>query len=741
MRLFLFLLAFWFFFDDFFFFFFFSSNSFAAAPPLTSDAAQQPALTEEQLRVMRLSRFGSPVAPAVVAPPSEPQEKKMKPSPTLPVQASPVSKPMVVSPPPSQPPPKSAVTAASPKVATVGMSPVDVLADPDEWVSETMSLVFRASLPQRKAGKEGVVLHRLESELLEDKVRADRLTLDHVDCVLLEVLSRCHHPSTAKYLYGCYARAQEQSEKVLNKRDPARMQGLALMQRAILTFAVLFFSAPTVSFPKQEGRPDKETNAGFGANQLAEFLDSSDAEELDRVKFAGDVFKTASDAQLVDIARPLLTVALRRRMGPRLLLQEEQSAMMREYRCLTTLLNMPRLSNAAISLKQWLPDSIKTGRDLERQTVLGPFFTPSSYPDEPHVGDALLLNKTLQSEIFPVFERLRHRYTLMHGCLQQSLMACLKSKSSRTQVVSWLAQAVNLNAGRAFMRPDFERSSTHGFMLNLSAVCMLLCEPVGAKLQTVDANYCVFNSGGVDFTGATRISWDDKQVAARAQSLQQQVPQQEVSFNTEIFWITARVLSVGWRPAAAYYNGMFNALQDVEGKLNELEGKIPEQQLQGLRLKVSLTRKDKLSAEAHVKHPDVLGQICRFYDMAARWFTITADPEKKGVWPAEPRPEIACVPQWLIDDLIFFFEWLNHHAVDVFALGAHHQNLLSFLTLLLSFDKYLHSPHLRGRVIDLFQCMIPNKNNQLPMDLFEKNKFVTKMLVPGMIRFYIDCER
>lgn len=687
---------------------------------------------------MRLSRFGSPVAGVVPAPSTEPQEKKMKPSPSLPVQASPAAKP------PGQTPVKASVAAVSPKVFSspvVGASPVDVIADPDEWISETMALVFRASLPQRKGGKEGVLLQRLERELLADKLAADRLSLEHVDRVLLEVLSRCHHPSTAQYLYGCYVRAREQSEQVLNKRDPSRMHALGVMQRAIVTFAAVFFSAPVAAFPMQEGRPEKETNSGFGANQLALFLDSTESEELERVRFAGDVVKTASDAQLVDILAPLLTVALRRRMGPRLLLQEEQNAMMREYRCLSTLLNFPRVSNVAVLLKQWLPEAIKTGRELERQSVLGPFFSPSSYPDDPHVGDALLLNKTTQNEIFSVYERLRHRFSLMHGALQQSLLACLKSKPSRASVTAWLVAAVNLNAGRAFMRPDFRNCSTHGFMLNLSAVCMLLCEPVGAKLQTVDANYCVFNVGGVDFGGVTRISWDDKQVAARAQQLLQQQPQPEISFNTEIFWITARALSVGWRPAAQYYNAIFNTLQDEEAKLADLDGVVPESKLAPLRLKVSLTRKDKLAAEAHVKHPDVLAQICRFYDMAARWFTITADPEKKGIWPAEPRPEIACVPQWLIDDLIFFFEWLNHHAVDVFALGAHHQNLLSFLTLLLSFDKYLHSPHLRGRVIDLFQCMLPNKNNQLPIDMFEKNKFVTKMLVPALIRFYIDCER
>jgi hypothetical protein len=47
-------------------------------------------------------------------------------------------------------------------------------------------------------------------------------------------------------------------------------------------------------------------------------------------------------------------------------------------------------------------------------------------------------------------------------------------------------------------------------------------------------------------------------------------------------------------------------------------GSVPEQQLQGLRLKVALTRKDKFAAEAHLKHPEMLTHICRFYDMVAR---------------------------------------------------------------------------------------------------------------------------
>merc|ERR1711991_1048488 len=98
----------------------------------------------------------------------------------------------------------------------------------------------------------------------------------------------------------------------------------------------------------------------------------------------------------------------------------------------------------------------------------------------------------------------------------------------------------------------------------------------------------------------------------------------------------------------------------------------------------------------------MLTTFCRFYDLVARYFTITADPDKSGQWPSEPRPEVACLPQWLLDDLIYFYEWLAAHAVDILGDSAHHQNLLSFLTLLLSCDKYLHNPHLRGNLLCFF---------------------------------------
>ncbi len=95
----------------------------------------------------------------------------------------------------------------------------------------------------------------------------------------------------------------------------------------------------------------------------------------------------------------------------------------------------------------------------------------------------------------------------------------------------------------------------------------------------------------------------------------------------------------------------------------------------------------------------------------------------------------------MVEDLIGNYEFMIHHAVDLFSSAVNMQNLISFLTLLFSNDRYISSPHLRGKLVDMFSVMLPSKNNNFPPDLFERNKFAVLNIIPALIRFYIDCER
>lgn len=114
------------------------------------------------------------------------------------------------------------------------------------------------------------------------------------------------------------------------------------------------------------------------------------------------------------------------------------------------------------------------------------------------------------------------------------------------------------------------------------------------QLQTVDANYCVSNNRGIDFSSCTRLIADDKTVAARAASLAAAAPA-EVSFNTEIFWIAARALNVGWRPAAVYYNAICGTLHEREQTLQRIERVVEVAQSMGDRLPQEILRDMKVS--------------------------------------------------------------------------------------------------------------------------------------------------
>ena len=584
---------------------------------------------------------------------------------------------------------KSAAVLSTPTTPTLQVaprafaasSPIDTIGDPDEWTHHTLLHVFAVKQPGESP---------------------PRLTMLSVDLALLDTIcSRVPHEKTADYLYACFHRVRHELDQVLNKRDPSRMSQLNVMLRATVIFAAVFFASPNDSFPR------KSSDRGRRKNQLLPFLDSGNTDEL------------------VAIVEPLVCRDLPRHVGPKLLLCERQADMLYRYRCLSSVLALNASCQTIVHLSAWTP-AVRTGREFEKQSILGPFFSPSSYPDSPHVGDALLLNKTTREEIFPVFDRLRHRFGVLQGSLKYCVLECLKLKTARPAMLRWMIQAVNLNLERTHMRPNYKDSSTHGFLLNFGAVCMELCEPVGKKVGTIDAKYCLQNSG-IDFSKDTRLVYSDSDLAAASG------PTAAPSFNTEIFWITARALSVGFRPAAQYYEGICNALRDREQKLSGDPGNA------GLQLAVKLTLKDKLAAEAHVKRPEFLVAACGFYDMVARFFTSTADPERTGSWPAKPVADICCLPQWLLDDLMFFYEWLGRHASDILQTGAHHQSLLSFLTLVLA-NSY-GPPHVLTRITEVLQCLIPSRNNGLPADMFGRNKFVQTLLIPALVRWYVDCER
>lgn len=88
---------------------------------------------------------------------------------------------------------------------------------------------------------------------------------------------------------------------------------------------------------------------------------------------------------------------------------------------------------------------------------------------------------------------------------------------------------------------------------------MNLVEPLLQKPHTIDALYTLqaVPPQDVDFLHATRLALDENATA----EMQRAQARQEPTFNTEIFWTTAKCLSVGFRPAASHYHNLFQVRQ------------------------------------------------------------------------------------------------------------------------------------------------------------------------------------
>ncbi len=549
---------------------------------------------------MRLSRFAAASASAAASEGTSPQEKKFKASP--PVVASPAVPVAVAS------PKKSVATAGERSAAMAAVSPVEALLSEDEWESETVARVLFSTQLRENMLREAAP--RLFRELGQDGRSAERLSVAHVDRILLE----CVFCATAQkdapksgsnvtlFLYGCFRRIEEQKEKILNRRNPNRMQILSQLQSSVLSFAAIFSSFSSVS----------------SCGDLSLLV----LEREEAGGFFGDIIKNCNAEQMASICRQVLTAEKRKKVGSRLLLSENVDSAIAHHRMLGLMMALPGVAECVVTFPEWLRVNW-CGKELEKLSILGPFFSVSSFPDEPFVGDALFLNKNTREEIFPVFDRLRSRNSLIVSSLTSSMLNCLKNKQARAPVINYFCAVINSNANRASMRPNMEVLSSHGFMLNFTNVCLNLCEPVFAKLSQISPNYSVFNVGGMEFgASVTRLAMDEGQLAERVRSVSDLVARKELvyNFNTEIFFLTARSLSIGFRPAANYYNNICGAIGERESALNDLasHGQSNAAQIASLRTAISILRKDKFAAEAQVKHPELLAAICRYYDAFAK---------------------------------------------------------------------------------------------------------------------------
>ena len=117
-------------------------------------------------------------------------------------------------------------------------------------------------------------------------------------------------------------------------------------------------------------------------------------------------------------------------------------------------------------------------QDIEKQTLLGPFFQLS--PLQGEVAQNYFSSPTTRDRGYIVNSQNALRMTLQQHQTQMFDIVdrfIKVSKESREKTLDWFALAVNANHKRRAMRTDPRYVSTDGFMVNVTVCLDRLCEP------------------------------------------------------------------------------------------------------------------------------------------------------------------------------------------------------------------------------------------------------------------------
>ena len=116
-------------------------------------------------------------------------------------------------------------------------------------------------------------------------------------------------------------------------------------------------------------------------------------------------------------------------------------------------------------------------------TFLGPFLTPSPFPEEdPGVADQYFNQESITSHhiraaassLQPALELLREKLYQMFHCI-------LANKSTREECLQWLQQAIERNSKRTQIKANERLVAGDGFMLNLVSVLQHLSAKVDMR--------------------------------------------------------------------------------------------------------------------------------------------------------------------------------------------------------------------------------------------------------------------
>ncbi|CAM6108599.1 unnamed protein product [Calypogeia fissa] len=651
---------------------------------------------------------------------------------------------------------------------------------------------------------EYLYLERLAAELLsEEKDLA--LNKDVLERVLVDRLSMSIEEvgeTPFVYLVGCYRRALEQRRNL--KRNMKSKQTLKeaqctlyLVRELCVSYAGYICLYPDIFLHPAEVSNDGHSDLwGLILADATQSVGVSGPTVLPR-QFLEHFIKRFKDQGLSDIFDLVF-----RELQQSVMKVSPLGAFQGPLNALTMLVSHPALAKLLLSHPLWHPKGEHvTGRDLEMNSILGPFFRISALPDhpafgnsEPNVGQHFLpdpINCT-RSGIRSAYANIKTTIHQLYEGLHEILLTLLNSADNRETVLQYLADLIEKNAKRTAIRANPFTNASNGMFICLSAVMLKLCY---SSLDTLDPGY-VLRKGRLDFSSLTALhatsgevaNWVDIRNLSRMEGFRQvqQLREQEelrrlqsheatvssssnglnpllvkpfnsvpeptsYSFICEFFFMTARVLNLGLIKALSDCETLTQRLERQNNALNALLLSRGDGAPSGLETKINKAKtlfdslsRDQFCYEAQLgADTDLLQNALRFYRVMVVWLVSLIGGFKMPL-PVPCPMEFASMPEHFIEDALELVGLASR--IPRVISGMVLDDFMSFIVMFIGSPLHVKNPYLRAKMVEVLvgwtpsECDSKKLRKARPWTVFEGHQLALQYLVPNLLKIYEDIE-
>ena len=400
--------------------------------------------------------------------------------------------------------------------------------------------------------------------------------------------------------------------------------------------------------------------------------------------------------------------------------------------------------------------------NIERNTILGPFFRIS--PLQPEVTTVYFASpRTMDKGRIQTSQNALQMTLAAHqNDLKDIINAFIRaSPQTRNKTLDWFAYIMNVNHKRRAMQVDPREVASDGFMMNVTVILDILCEPfmdsTFSKVGRIDIDYFRKNPR-VDIKDETKLNADQ----ARSDAFYAQKLEGETNFITEVFFLTLAAHHYGSEATNSKLKNLERDIKYYEKNIALMEAERPKllsRPHELRRLDEALKRHQtvldralalKYSIEGVLLEQKMQSRSLQFMRYVTVWLLRVASqtdytPDKQLVLPLpKDQPEaFRCLPEYALQDIVDNFKFVFRYIPQII-LSAVGDEMIALCITFLESSEYIKNPYLKSSLVTLLShgtWPTYHLKKGVLGDLLISTKFANDYLLHAIMKFYIECEQ